>query len=73
VDWIVIAQWVGNILIVGGLYGVGNRNRKAFLLSIAGEGFWIAASYQGHNWALFSICWIFLLMAVRGYIKWGAQ
>lgn len=70
---ITAAQWVGNVLIVAGLYGVGNHNRKAFLFSIAGEGFWIAASYQGHNWALLSICIVFLLMALRGYVKWGQE
>lgn len=65
--------WIGNLFIVGGLWGVGNKNRRAFLLSIVGEGFWITNSYIRHDWALFSICWVFLLMALRGYILWGKQ
>lgn len=63
--------WIGNTFIVAGLWGVGNRNRSAFLLFITGESLWIAASYLRHDWALFSICWVFLLMALRGYWLWG--
>lgn len=66
-----ILGWSGNALIVGGLWGVGNHNRSAFLLSIAGEGLWIANAYSWHDWPLLSICTIFLLMAVRSYVKWG--
>lgn len=63
--------WIGNIFIVVGLWGVGSKIRNAFLVSIAGEGFWIANSYLRNDWALFAICWVFLLMALRGYILWG--
>ena len=63
--------WIGNIFIVVGLWGVGNKNRNAFLFSIAGESAWIANAYLRSDWALTSICIVFLLMAVRGYIKWG--
>lgn len=63
--------WIGNIFIVAGLWGVGNRSRNAFLLSITGETFWIANAYLRADWALTSICVVFLLMAVRGYVKWG--
>lgn len=68
-----ILTWLGNALIVAGLWGIGNHNRSAFLFSIAGESLWIAASYQRHDWALFSICWVFLVMAVRGYVLWGKE
>ena len=63
--------WIGNLFIVVGLWGVGNKNRNAFLSSIAGESLWIANSYLRKDWALTSICVVFFLMAVRGYIKWG--
>ena len=63
--------WIGNLFIVAGLWGVGNKNRNAFLFSIAGESAWIANAYLRRDWALTSICVVFLLMAVRGYIKWG--
>ena len=63
--------WIGNIFIVAGLWGVGNRARNAFIFSIIGESFWIANAYLRTDWALTSICVVFLLMAVRGWVKWG--
>ena len=64
-------NWIGNIFIVGGLWGVGNKNRNAFILSLVGESLWIASSAIVGNWALFTICLVFWGMALRGYIKWG--
>jgi hypothetical protein len=63
--------WIGNGFIVAGLWGVGNRYRPAFLASLVGESFWITASYFRRDWALGSICIVFFLMALRGYILWG--
>jgi hypothetical protein len=63
--------WIGNLFIVAGLWGVGNKRRGAFLFSIAGEGAWIANAYSRGDWALTFICVVFLLMAVRAYVLWG--
>ena len=65
--------WIGNLFIVAGLWGVGDKRRHAFLFSIAGEGAWIANAHSREDWALTSICVVFLLMAVRGWIKWGRE
>lgn len=65
--------WIGNVFIVLGLWGVGNRARNAFLLSAAGEAFWIANAGLRGDWALGSICVVFFLMALRSYVKWGHQ
>jgi len=67
----VTLSWIGNFFIVAGLWGIGNKRRHAFLLSIAGESAWIAVAYMRHDWALASVCTIFLLMAIRGWIKWA--
>ena len=64
-------SWIGNIFIVAGLWGVGNRSRNAFLLSIVGEGAWITEAHRRADWALATICTVFLVMAVRSYILWG--
>lgn len=62
--------WIGNVFIVVGLWGVGNRDRRAFLASCVGEALWIANAYARSDWALASICVVFFAMAVRGYLKW---
>lgn len=64
-------QWLGNVLIVIGLWKIGDRWRHAFLFSIAGEMAYIWASYRAENWALFSICIVFCGMAARSWVKWG--
>lgn len=63
--------WLGNIFIVVGLWGVGNRNRNAFLCSIAGEILWTINASIRHDWALASICVVFGAMAVRSWVKWA--
>jgi hypothetical protein len=66
-----ILSWVGNTLIILGLWGMGNKRRGAFLFSIVGEGCWIAYSVFVHLWSLTFVCVIFLCLAARNYIKWG--
>lgn len=65
--------WIGNAFIVAGLWGIGNKAREAFLLSVVGESLWIAnaLSKEPRDWALASICIVFAAMAVRSYIKWA--
>jgi len=63
--------WIGNIFILIGMWQVGNRWRHAFFFSIVGESFYVARSYYAQDWALFWICNIFLLMALRAWVKWG--
>lgn len=65
--------WIGNLFIVVGLWGVGNKSRPAFLFSIVGEAVWCANAYLRADWALATICLVFLLMALRGYVLWGRK
>lgn len=66
-------KWVGNVLIVVGLWKIGDKWRHAFLFSIAGETCWMLASALSGDWALFSICAVFNIMAVRSWLKWGKE
>lgn len=66
-----ILGWIGNVFIVVGLWKVGNRSRDGFIASCVGELLWIANAYSRADWALTAICMVFLVMAVRGYVKWG--
>ena len=65
--------WIGNVFIVAGLYGLGNKSRNAFIYSIAGEILWTINATIRHDWALASICVVFGLMAVRGFFMWGTN
>lgn len=68
---IAIVSWIGNLLIVCGLYKIADKWRHAFLFSIAGETCWMIASYSRGDWALLSICAVFNVMALRSWVKWG--
>lgn len=63
--------WIGNLFIVAGLWGVGNKRRGAFGFSVAGEILWTGNAALRHDWALATICVVFSVLAVRSYIKWG--
>lgn len=65
--------WIGNLFIVGGLWGIGSKVRNAFLLSVVGESLWMVASYQRSQWDLMVICGVFCALAVRSYVKWGQE
>lgn len=64
-------SWIGNVLIVIGLWKVGDKTRKAFLFSIAGETLWTFAGLLTQNYALSFICAVFCVMAARNFFKWG--
>ena len=65
--------WIGNFLIVIGLWKIGDKWRHAFLFSIAGESAWIAKSLLAGqpDYALATIRSVFCIMAFMNWRKWG--
>ena len=63
--------WIGNAFIVIGLWKIADKWRSAFLFSIIGESCWMVNAFMKQDWALFSICAVFNVMALRSYVKWG--
>lgn len=63
--------WAGNVFIIVGLWGIGNKQRSAFIASMVGEALWIANAAGRSDYALTAICVVFLGMAARSYVKWG--
>jgi hypothetical protein len=70
---LLLAGWTGNVFIVVGLWGVGNKRRGAFWCSMIGEACYIWRSYIARDPALGFVCVVFLLMALRGYVLWGRE
>lgn len=66
-----MTAWLGNVLIIIGLWKVGEKHRHAFLFSIAGEVCYIVRSIAVADWALAFICVVFCAMAFINWIKWG--
>jgi hypothetical protein len=63
--------WIGNVLIVVGLWKIGNRQRSAFLYTLSGEAVWVIYSISLGMWDLAAICIVFAALAVRNYVKWA--
>jgi hypothetical protein len=69
--WLTALSWIGNLLILVGMYKVGEKCRTAFLWSIAGESCWIVVAAGRDLWSLAFICAVFCLVSVFNYRKWG--
>jgi hypothetical protein len=63
--------WLGNLLIIIGLWKIGDKWRHAFLFSIAGELCYIWRSILLRDWPLAFICVVFCGMAFVNWLKWG--
>lgn len=63
--------WIGNIFLVWGIWEIGNKRRFAHLLTIVGEASWIVKSVALAQYDLACICFVFLILAARCWIKWG--
>lgn len=62
--------WIGNVLIVIGLWKVGDKWRHAFLFSIAGEVLWTIKATMTGQYDLAIICAVFCVLASRNWWKW---
>lgn len=64
-------DWIGNIFIIVGLWGIGNKSRNAFLFSAIGEVIYIIYAVLSGLYGLGFICMVFATIAIRNYQKWG--
>ena len=65
--------WIGNILILVGVWNLGNRKRIAFLFAMAGESLWLVNALAAGWFDLAFISLVAVGMACRNWIKWGPQ
>lgn len=70
-----ILGWVGDVLLLWGVWEIGNKRRYAHLLTIAGELTWIAKCLlvTPPTWDLIVICACFTVLAGRCWILWGGD
>lgn len=67
--------WVGNFFLCWGIWEIGNKRRRAHLITVVGEACWIVKSLMPGTWLpdLAFICAIFLLLALRCWFKWAGE
>ena len=68
----VTASWVGNILIVAGMWQLSGKytNPNGFLLTATGNFAWMAVALSGRNWALAVLCAVLAGISARGFFRW---
>lgn len=67
-----ILGWIGDVLLLWGVWEIGNKRRYAHLLTIAGELAWIAKCLlvTPPTWDLIVICACFTVLAARCWVLW---
>jgi hypothetical protein len=63
-------QWIGNILIVIGLWKLGSQKRNAFWFLIAGNVPWLYYGFTHSMWGLVFIYCVFTFTSVRSLVLW---
>lgn len=63
--------WFANILIVVGLWKLGNKVRSGFVWNGVGELFWIWHALNQQLYDLAAICVVFCVIAALNWVKWG--
>ena len=64
-------DWIGNVLIILGLWYIGEKKRFAFVFTAIGEILWVIYSLQSGLWSLAFITAVFTGLAIRNWLKWG--
>jgi len=62
--------WAGNVLILIGMWLVGEKKRVCFLWTLVGESIWAGYALWLKMYDLSFICVIFALMAILNWRKW---
>lgn len=65
--------WIANILIIIGLFLVGEKSKYAFLFTIIGESIWTIVAFTLEQYDLAFICVVFTLLAIRNWWKWNNE
>ncbi len=65
--------WLGNAVLLAGVWALGHRWRHAFLLTFVGEAIWCVACVPIGRWDMLFICAAFGLMALRNWWLWGRE
>lgn len=65
--------WIANVFMILGSWNTGNKKRIGFLLIAIGEVLWIIASTLVGTSSMIFICFVFALLAIRNWFKWGDE
>lgn len=62
--------WCGSVLLVLGMFFVGEKSSIGFVIAGVGEFLWVVKSYRDKQWDLFAICTVFCGVYAYNFWKW---
>jgi len=65
--------WVGNAVILAGMWGIGGKHRWAFLVTALGEAIWTVQGLALDLPDLSIICALFTIMALVNWRRWSDE
>lgn len=64
-------DWVGTVALLYGLYLIGRKDKRGFLVSAVGCAIWLLWGILHGVWSLSTVNIIFVVMNTVNYYKWG--
>lgn len=64
-------DWLAMLFTLLGIYFLGNKDRKGFIIMITGNACWIGVGALAGSLAMILANGVFLSMNLRGLIKWS--
>lgn len=65
--------WLGNVLLISGLWMAGKKWRHAFLLTFLGEAIWTVEAFRIGRSDIIFLCVVFTVLAGWNWLAWGKE
>lgn len=67
------SDWVATVLTMIAIYLLGNKRKVGFVIMILGNLCWVALGVIVHSIALVIANVVFIIMNLRGFVKWSSR
>lgn len=65
--------WIGDALLVGGIWFLSEKKRWAFLVSAVGSVVWGVNGYTSGMWDLVALNIVFIAINIKGFVGWKKE
>ncbi|MDQ5977232.1 MAG: hypothetical protein QG602_204 [Verrucomicrobiota bacterium] len=63
-------DWLAMVLTFFGIYFLGSKQRRGFVIMMCGNACWIALACKLQTWGMVAANVVFFAMNVRGFVNW---
>ena len=65
------SDWIATISTFAWIYLIGNKKRSGFIFAIIGSISWLIFGWLNHSFPSVIANSVFILLNIRGFLKWG--